>query len=45
MATIVGTESRASNDFAASIAVALVIALFLKSGMIAIFSAAGLLLL
>ena len=45
MTTIVGTEGRAGNDYLVSIALALVTTLLLKAGMIAIFSAAGLLLL
>lgn len=45
MATIVGSEGGAGNDFVVSSTVALVITLLLKAGMIAIFSAAGLLLL
>jgi hypothetical protein len=45
MATIVGTQGGAGNDYLVSIAVALVTTLLLKAGMIAIFSAAGLLLL
>ena len=45
MNTIVGTEGRAGNDYLVPIAVALVTTLLLKAGMIAIFSAAGLLLL
>ena len=43
--TIVGTEGGAGNDYLVSIALALVTTLLLKAGMIAIFSAAGLLLL
>jgi hypothetical protein len=43
--TIVGTEGGAGNDYVVSIAGALVTTLFLKAGMIAIFTAAGLLLL
>jgi hypothetical protein len=45
MTTIVGTEGRAGNDYLVPIAVALVATLVLKAGMIAIFSAAGLLFL
>lgn len=45
MATIVGREGRAGNDFVVAIAVAAVATLLLKAGMIAVFSAAGLLLL
>ena len=45
MATIVGTQGGAGNDYLVSIALALVTTLLLKAGMIAIFSAAGLLLL
>ena len=43
--TIVGTEGGAGNDFVVSTAGALVTTLLLKAGMIAIFTAAGLLLL
>jgi hypothetical protein len=45
MATIVGTEGGAGNDYVVSIAVTVVTTLLLKAGMIAIFTAAGLLLL
>jgi len=45
MTTIVGTEGRAGNDYLVPIAVALVATLLFKAGMIAIFSAAGLLFL
>jgi hypothetical protein len=45
MATIVGREGRAGNDFVVSIAIVVVATLLLKAGMIAVFSAAGLLLL
>ena len=43
--TIVGTEGGAGNDYVVSIAGVLVTTLLLKAGMIAIFTAAGLLLL
>jgi len=45
MATIVGKESGVGNDFLVSIVLALLVMLLLKAVMMAVFSAAGVLLL